>query len=68
MGKGDKKTKKGKISMGSYGVKRPRKQKKVAAPAKAKVKPVATAEKVEAKKAPVKKAPAKKAAKSAKAE
>jgi 30S ribosomal protein S31 len=37
MGKGDKKSKKGKITMGSYGVKRPRK-KKVAA-AKAKVAP-----------------------------
>jgi 30S ribosomal protein S31 len=43
MGKGDKKTKKGKISMGSYGVTRPQRKKKVditavksAKPAKAK--------------------------------
>jgi ribosomal small subunit protein bTHX len=34
MGKGDKKTKKGKIHIGSYGVKRPRKAKKKAATAK----------------------------------
>ncbi len=32
MGKGDKKTKRGKIFMGSYGVSRPRKKKKNAAP------------------------------------
>jgi 30S ribosomal protein S31 len=32
MGKGDKKTKKGKISMGSYGVRRPKKDKKYVAP------------------------------------
>jgi 30S ribosomal protein S31 len=42
MGKGDKKTKKGKISMGSFGVTRPKRKKKVditaakAKPAKAK--------------------------------
>jgi hypothetical protein len=47
MGKGDKKTKKGKIFQGSYGVTRPRKVKKAAAPAKK----------------AAKKAPAKKAAK-----
>jgi 30S ribosomal protein S31 len=37
MGKGDKKTKRGKIQIGSFGVKRPRKKaapKKAAAPAK----------------------------------
>lgn len=55
MGKGDKKSRKGKIFMGSYGVTRKRK-KKVAAK-KAAVK------KAPAKKAAVKKAPAKKAAK-----
>jgi 30S ribosomal protein S31 len=32
MGKGDKKTKRGKISMGSYGVRRPKKDKKYVAP------------------------------------
>lgn len=35
MGKGDKKSKKGKISMGSYGVSRPKRQVKAAAPAPA---------------------------------
>ncbi|MBL7889292.1 MAG: 30S ribosomal protein THX [Bacteroidetes bacterium] len=35
MGKGDKKSRKGKISMGSYGVRRPRKKAKSAASAKA---------------------------------
>lgn len=52
MGKGDKKTRKGKIRLGSYGVSRPRKKKKTAA--KAKSKP-ASAKKT-AKKAPAKKA------------
>ncbi len=32
MGKGDKKTKRGKITIGSYGVKRPKKSKKYVAP------------------------------------
>lgn len=50
MGKGDKKSRKGKIFMGSYGKTRPRKRKKSAAPAAA----------------AKKKAPAKKAAKAAK--
>ncbi len=35
MGKGDKKSRKGKISMGSYGVRRPRKKAKSAASVKA---------------------------------
>lgn len=35
MGKGDKKSKKGKISMGSYGVSRPKRQVKTEAPAPA---------------------------------
>jgi 30S ribosomal protein S31 len=48
MGKGDKKSRKGKIFQGSYGKTRPKKRKKAAAPAK---------------KAAAKKAPAKKAAK-----
>jgi 30S ribosomal protein S31 len=51
MGRGDKKTKKGKISMGSYGNSRPRKDNKVSA------QPVAEAPKKEKKEA---KAPAKK--------
>lgn len=44
MGKGDKKTRKGKIVMGTFGVSRPHKKKKVEAPktkAKAKAKPKA---------------------------
>lgn len=44
MGKGDKKTKRGKIIMGSYGVRRPKRQKSVAAteskPVVVKAKPV----------------------------
>jgi|WetSurMetagenome_2_1015567.scaffolds.fasta_scaffold1162967_2 30S ribosomal protein S31 len=32
MGKGDKKTKRGKITIGSYGVRRPKKEKKYVAP------------------------------------
>jgi 30S ribosomal protein S31 len=36
MGKGDKKSRRGKIANGSYGARRPRKAKKVAAPAKKK--------------------------------
>jgi 30S ribosomal protein S31 len=65
MGKGDKKTKKGKISMGSHGNSRPRKSNAAAAsPKKEKVKAVP---KVKAEAAPKaeKKAPAKKAAKKA---
>jgi len=60
MGKGDKKSRKGKISMGSYGVTRPRNKKKAVAtaPAAKKVKPVVE------KAAPKKVAP-KKAAKKA---
>ncbi len=60
MGKGDKKSRKGKISMGSYGVTRPRKKVKKAA---TKTKTVKAAK--PAKAAPAKKAPAKKAAKKA---
>ena len=67
MGKGDQKSKKGKISSGSYGVTRkkkkaatyvPKPKAKKAAPVKEEV----VAEKPAAKKAPAKKAPAKKAA------
>ncbi|MCE2772016.1 MAG: 30S ribosomal protein THX [Bacteroidetes bacterium] len=54
MGRGDKKSRKGKIQMGSYGVTRPRKTKK---------KVVAAATPKPAKKAAAKKAPAKKTAK-----
>lgn len=69
MGKGDKKTKKGKRFMGSFGVIRPKKKSKgayVASPAKAKAKPAAVkveevVEEVKAVKAPAKKAAAKKA-------
>jgi 30S ribosomal protein S31 len=62
MGKGDKKTKKGKISMGSHGNSRPRNAAKsavavAAAPKKEKVEAAPKAEK----KAPAKKAAAKKA-------
>lgn len=53
MGRGDKKSRKGKIQMGSYGVTRPRKKKR----------PVAAATPKAAKKAAAKKAPAKKTAK-----
>jgi 30S ribosomal protein S31 len=61
MGKGDKKSRKGKIAMGSYGVLRPKKKAtstaaKADAPAKK-----AAAPKAEAKKAAPKKAAAKKA-------
>ena len=75
MGKGDKKTKRGKISRGSYGVRRPRKKskpiviaskpkKKAVAPKKevaekAKAKPKAAAKKPAAKKATAKKPDAK---------
>ena len=64
MGKGDKKSRKGKIAMGSYGVTRPRKKsksvasstKKAAAPKKtAAPKKVAAKPAVAAKKAPAKK-------------
>ena len=74
MGKGDKKTRRGKIVIGSYGVKRARKKKKgivvppkpkeieiIAKPLEEPVK-VILAETVIAEKKPVKKAPAKKAA------
>jgi len=57
MGKGDKKSKKGKISMGSYGIKRPRKKKTAGAAA------TKTAAAKTAKKAAPKKAAPKKAAK-----
>lgn len=67
MGRGDQKSKKGKISAGSYGVTRKKKKKStyVAKPAAKKAAPKkaeAAAEKPAAKKAPAKKAPAKKAA------
>jgi len=71
MGKGDKKSKKGKISSGSYGVTRKRKKAatfvakpkaKKAAPKKEEAPAKETAKKAPAKKAAAKKAPAKKAA------
>lgn len=72
MGKGDKKTKKGKITIGSYGVSRKKNKKNVFVITKPKAKkaaPKATedkekpaAKKPATKKAPAKKAPAKKAA------
>ena len=55
MGKGDKRSKRGKIHIGTYGVNRARKKKKVAAKSKA-----AAPKKAAAKKAPAKKAAAKK--------
>jgi 30S ribosomal protein S31 len=58
MGKGDKKSKRGKIVIGSYGVNRPR-RKKASEPIAKKAAAVAEAP---PKKAPAKKAPAKKAA------
>lgn len=58
MGKGDKKTRKGKIAMGSYGVTRPKAKNKKAVEA-----PKAAAKKPAAKKAPAKKPAAKKAEK-----
>lgn len=63
MGKGDKKTRRGKIKMGSYGVKRLRKAKKtVVIPAKPKkVKVVIEEAEAPVKKTVAKKAPAKKA-------
>ena len=60
MGKGDKKSRRGKITMGTYGVRRPRKKKKNTAVI-TKTKPKATAKKTPAKKAPAKKTKAKKA-------
>jgi 30S ribosomal protein S31 len=72
MGKGDKKSRRGKIAIGSYGITRPRNKKSTyvaaasspaASEAKAEKKPKAAAEKPAAKKAPAKKAAAKKAAK-----
>ncbi len=58
MGKGDKKTKRGKINIGTYGVRRPRKRHKAVAVAAPKKK--AAAKKTTAKKAPAKKTTAKK--------
>ncbi len=58
MGKGDIKTKKGKIARGSYGITRKRKKKAVVIEAK----PKKAAKKPAAKKAPAKKAAPKKAA------
>lgn len=52
MGKGDKKSKRGKITIGSYGVRRPKRKTSTAAPAKA--------EKAAPKKAAAKKKAAKK--------
>jgi len=60
MGKGDKKTKKGKISMGSHGNSRPRNAAKSAVAAAPKKEKAEAAPKAE-KKAPAKKAAAKKA-------
>ena len=57
MGRGDKRTKKGKIANGSFGNSRPARVKKAAAPAKAK-----KAAPKKAAKAPAKKAAAKKSA------
>jgi 30S ribosomal protein S31 len=63
MGKGDKKSKKGKIAMGSYGVRRPRKSKSTtAAPKKAAKKEAAPKKAAAKKEGAAKKAPAKKAA------
>jgi 30S ribosomal protein S31 len=56
MGKGDKKSRKGKISMGSYGVTRPKNKKKVVATASATKKVKPAAEKAAPKKAAPKKA------------
>jgi 30S ribosomal protein S31 len=56
MGKGDKKSKRGKIVIGSYGVRRPRKSSKTAAPHVKKTEKVTdTAEKKTAKKPAAKK-------------
>ncbi len=72
MGKGDKKTKRGKINIGSYGVTRPRKKKKsVSTPVEKKEKPAkkeAAAIKEENPKAEKPKAPKKAAAKKKEAE
>ena len=54
MGKGDKKSKKGKITIGSYGVKRPRKKKVAAAAAKAAPKKAKAAPKKAGRKTPKK--------------
>lgn len=69
MGKGDKKSRRGKIALGTYGVRRKRSKKTTnagpAAPKKAAAKKEAPAKKTAAAKkesAPAKKAPAKKAA------
>jgi 30S ribosomal protein S31 len=56
MGKGDKKSKKGKITIGSYGVKRPRKKKIAAAKAKAAPKKAKAAPKKVGRKVPKKEA------------
>ena len=71
MGKGDKKSRRGKIFMGSYGVRRPRNKKGVvkyvAKVVKTKVEvPIAVEEKIAAKKVVAKKAPAPKKAPAAK--
>lgn len=52
MGKGDKKTKRGKITMGSYGVRRPRKKQKAITKAAPKVKKTAEKPKAAAKPKP----------------
>ncbi len=59
MGKGDKKSRKGKITMGSYGVLRPKNKKKVVATVNASS-PKADAKKIVAKKAVAKKTATKK--------
>lgn len=59
MGKGDKKTKRGKINIGSAGVTRPAKKKKTVVAAKPKAAKKTTAKKATAKKTTTKKAAAK---------
>ena len=59
MGKGDKKTKRGKITIGSYGVSRPKKKKATVKPAASKK----SSPKAKAEAAPKKAAPRKKASK-----
>ena len=63
MGKGDKKTKRGKITIGSFGVSRPSRTKKSTAVVTPKVKKEKSTEVVAEKKAVAKKAPVKKAKK-----
>jgi 30S ribosomal protein S31 len=62
MGRGDKRTTKGKRFKASYGNSRPHKAKSATAPVAKKEKTAKSAEKVAVKKAPAKKAPAKKKA------